>query len=92
MSIKTRGIIFITFFLNCIVIGLLVASLTTDHWIHSSPKRHNSTQADGQVHFGLFSGQKFLSVGYGIRPHTLDGMNCEMINGLKNILIIVLII
>lgn len=69
---------FATFFGNCLVVGLLVASLTTNYWVHSSAsKRHSnvtSREATGHLNFGLFSGYKELDVGFGTRPDTIDGM------------------
>ena len=72
MSIKTRGIVFATFFGSCLIVGLLLGSLTTENWIQSSAKRHNSTEADGKINFGLFSGSKELNVAYGWRHHRID--------------------
>lgn len=76
MSLRTRGLVFATFFGNCLVVGLLVASLTTDHWIQAQAKRHSNgtttAEADGRVNFGLFAGYKNLNVGYGTRPVTID--------------------
>lgn len=78
MSIQTRGLVFATFFGNCLVVGLLVASLTTNYWVQSSAaKRHSnvtSREATGHLNFGLFSGYKELDVGFGNRPDTIDGM------------------
>lgn len=71
MSIKTRGLVFATFFVNCIVVGLLIASLITEHWIEAEAKMPNSV-ATGTVHFGLFSGKKTLDRGIGARTTTLD--------------------
>lgn len=76
MSIKTRGLVFATFFGNCLVVGLLVASMTTDYWIQAQAKRNSTgttSAADGRVNFGLFSGYKNLNVGYGTRPLAIDG-------------------
>ncbi|XP_055585047.1 uncharacterized protein LOC129737903 [Uranotaenia lowii] len=72
MSLKTRGIVFATFFGSCLVVGLLVAALTTDNWVESGAKRINSTEAQGRIHFGLFSGQKHLNVAYGWRQHEVN--------------------
>lgn len=73
MNLKSRGLVFATFFGNCLVIGLLVAGLTTEHWIHASGKRPSVDKSDGKVTFGLLSGQKCLNVGYGDRIDTIDG-------------------
>lgn len=43
MSIRTRALVFSTFFGSCIAIGLLLVSLTTNHWVRASPKRLNSS-------------------------------------------------
>lgn len=79
MSFKTRGLVFATFFLNCIVVGLLVSSLTTNHWIEANAKvalannTGTSEKSNGQINFGLFSGNKSLNVGYGTRRNPIDG-------------------
>lgn len=76
MSIKTRGLVFATFFVNCIVVGLLIASLVTEHWIEAEAKNKNMENATGtvhgHVHFGLFSGIKDLNVGIGPRRSKID--------------------
>lgn len=77
----TRSLVFATFFGSCIVVGLLVAALTTDYWIISEAKRHtNGTitkEPAGKVNFGLFSGYKGLNIGYGVRPESIDGLFCS---------------
>ncbi|KAJ6646760.1 hypothetical protein Bhyg_01974 [Pseudolycoriella hygida] len=84
MSIKTRSLIFATFFGSVIVLGFLVAALTTDYWIYAEAKRHtNGTIAkepSGKVNFGLFMGYKDLNIGYGVRPeyiYVMDFMKSE---------------
>lgn len=72
MGIRSRGLVFVTFFGNCIVVGLLVASLTTDHWIIGHAKNKNSANANGTINFGLFSGKQVLNLGIGDRPNTFD--------------------
>lgn len=72
MSIKSRGLVFATFFVNCIVVGLLLASLITEHWIEADAKNPNMANATGTVHFGLFTGKKDLNVGIGPRPTRID--------------------
>lgn len=72
MSIKTRGLVFATFFGNCIVVGVLMATLTTDHWITADAKRYNSTNATGLINFGLFTGVQTLNVGIGNRTTKID--------------------
>lgn len=76
MSIRTRGLVFATFFGNCLVVGLLVASLTTNYWIQAEAKRNNNgtaTAGEGRINFGLFYGYKNLNVGYGDRLGNVDG-------------------
>lgn len=74
MSIKSRGLVFATFFVNCIVVGLLIASLITEHWIEADAKYKilDMANATGTVHFGLFTGKKDLNVGIGPRPTRID--------------------
>lgn len=75
MSIRSRGLVFATFFGNCLVVGLLIASLTTDHWIAGHAKveeSKNMTKANGTIHFGLFSGKQELDRGLGPRHETID--------------------
>lgn len=72
MSIKTRGLVFATFFVNCIVVGLLLASLLTEHWIVADAKKLYSSNATGTINFGLFSGRKELDVGLGARTFKID--------------------
>lgn len=72
MSIKTRGLVFATFFVNCFVVGLLLAAMITEHWIEAEAKIHNSANATGAIHFGLFSGTKELNVGIGMRSFKID--------------------
>lgn len=73
MSLKTRSLVFATFFGNCLVVGLLVASLTTENWINAEGKRTNSTQSSAKIKFGLFTGHKSINSGYGVRNNTIDG-------------------
>lgn len=61
MGIQSRGLVFATFFGNCIVVGLLVASLSTDHWIEGHAKHKLSTNANGTINFGLFTGRQVLN-------------------------------
>lgn len=72
MSLKTRGLVFATFFGSCLAVGLLLVSLTTNHWVRASAKRWNSTESNGDIYYGLFSGTKDLNVGYGLRPHSVN--------------------
>uniref|UniRef100_A0A0K8TNR9 Putative conserved plasma membrane protein n=1 Tax=Tabanus bromius TaxID=304241 RepID=A0A0K8TNR9_TABBR len=73
MNIKVRGLIFATFFGSCFVIGLLLASLTTEYWVVSQARRSNSTESksSGDIHYGLFTGTKNLNVGYGVRSKSV---------------------
>jgi len=71
MTIRTRALIFSTFFGSCIAIGLLLVSLTTNHWVRAYPRRRNSTDSKGEVNFGLFYGNKDLNYGFGTRSHPI---------------------
>lgn len=74
IDLKTRGLVFTTFFGSCIIIGLLVAALTTEYWIEAHAKNHKDPpNAEGKVRFGLFSGTKQLNYGYGWRHNTTNG-------------------
>lgn len=43
MSIKSRSLVFATFIGNCLIVGFLIASFTTEYWIEAEARRHNST-------------------------------------------------
>lgn len=84
MSLKTNGFIFATFLINCLVIGLLVASFVTDHWIVATVKRNSTAvnvtkESHGDINFGLFQGMKHLNPGVGIRSEAIDGEFHELI-------------
>lgn len=76
ISIKTAWLIFTTFVINCIVVGLLIASWTMDDWIEAEKTSHNLHNEKVYVHFGLLSSSNstniwrwlgsFLSTGSGI--------------------------
>lgn len=72
MSIKTRALVFSTFFGSCIAIGLLLVSLTTNYWVRASPKRYNTSESFGNVNYGLFFGNRDLNVGYGNRTDAVN--------------------
>lgn len=72
MSIKSRGLVHATFFGSCIVFGLLLYCLATDHWINSVAKNHKSVNATGSINFGLFTGKKNLDIAIGARPERID--------------------
>lgn len=73
MSMRTRALVFSTFFGSCLAIGLLLVSLTTNHWVRATPRRDASTQAKGEVNFGLFTGNHHLNLGFGVRSTQFDG-------------------
>lgn len=73
IDLKTRGLVFATFFGSCIIIGLLVAALTTEYWIESQAKVAKEEKAQGKIRFGLFSGSRSLNKGYGWRHNITDG-------------------
>jgi clarin len=65
-----RLLIFLTFFGNCLIIGLLLSALVTSSWITANIS-YISTNGDrskyGFVNFGLFNYEKTLNHGYGER-------------------------
>lgn len=65
--------VFLTFFVACMSMGLLVASLGTKHWVEARAKRiKNPLESDGKINFGLFDGKKELNVAYGWRTYEID--------------------
>lgn len=74
MNVFKRGMVFVTFFVACISMALLVASLGTKHWVNAKAKRmKNPLESDGKIHFGIFNGKKDLNVAYGWRSYDIDG-------------------
>lgn len=73
MSLRTRALVFSTFFGSCLAIGLLLTSMTTNHWVRAYPRRTNTTEAKGDVNFGLFYGNQNLNPGFGVRNNQVDG-------------------
>lgn len=73
MSMRTRALVFSTFFGSCLAIGLLLVSLTTNHWVRANPRRKSSSEAAGEVNFGLFYGSQQLNPGFGVRTNPVDG-------------------
>ncbi|KAH8293394.1 hypothetical protein KR054_000048, partial [Drosophila jambulina] len=72
MSMRTRALVFSTFFGSCLAIGLLLVSLTTNHWVRATTQRRNSTDANGEVNFGLFNGNHDLNFGVGVRSNPFN--------------------
>lgn len=72
MSLRTRALVFSTFFGSCLAIGFLLVSLTTNQWVRAFPRRGNSTNSKGEVNYGLFYGTKELNSGFGFRPHAVN--------------------
>lgn len=68
-----KVLIFLTFFLSCIITGLLLSALCTTSWIESRIKYLANGSASeqsskyGHVQFGLFNYVKVLNHGYGER-------------------------
>ncbi|ALC46050.1 CG1103 [Drosophila busckii] len=71
MSIRTRALVFSTFFGSCIAIGLLLTGMTTNHWIQAYPRKGNST-LKGEVNMGLFDSTHHLDSGFGVRSKQVD--------------------
>ncbi|XP_033247765.1 uncharacterized protein LOC117188292 [Drosophila miranda] len=72
MSMRTRALVFSTFFGSCLAIGLLLVSMTTKHWVRANPRRHTSSEAKGDVNFGLFYGNQHINLGFGVRTYPVD--------------------
>lgn len=75
MNLKRRALIFVTFFLSCLAIALLGASLGTKAWISASCHRDVDTvpnHSNGTVTFGLFEYQSILNVGLGDRVKNMQ--------------------
>lgn len=72
INLKSRAFVFATFFGSCIVIGLLLAALTTEYWIESHAKNAKHTNSTGHIRFGLFSGIKRLNMGIGMRENRTE--------------------
>lgn len=74
MNLNKRRLIFCTFIYSCAAIGLIGASLGTKRWVVASARRtSNTTESVGQVNLGLFHGDKYLNIGYGLRTYSVDG-------------------
>ncbi|XP_017057160.1 uncharacterized protein LOC108098608 [Drosophila ficusphila] len=72
MSMRTRALVFSTFFGSCLAIGLLLVSMTSNHWVRAQARRNSSAEAKGEVNFGLFYGTQHLNPGFGVRPYPVD--------------------
>ncbi|XP_055381446.1 uncharacterized protein LOC129612031 [Condylostylus longicornis] len=70
-NFKSRVLVFATFFGSLLAIGLLLVSLTTNHWVRSSAKRVSIPESHGEIYYGLFNGIKDLNVGYGLRTQSV---------------------
>jgi len=71
-TLKTRTLVFATFFGSLLTVGLLLVSLTTNHWVRSSVKRSGTPESHGEVYYGLFNGVKYLNVKYGLRTQSVN--------------------
>ena len=75
MNLYKRSLIFATFLLCCLSLALLVASMSTSHWVEALARRIQDAREDkilhtysnGHLAIGLFNGKKELNVGYGTR-------------------------
>lgn len=74
MNLNKRRLIFCTFVYSCAAICLVGAGLGTKRWVVASARRtSNTTESVGQVNLGLFHGDKYLNIGYGLRTYSVDG-------------------
>jgi clarin len=74
-----KVLIFLTFFVSCFIIGLLLSSLVTTAWIRSdvtylttNGSASERSSKYGFVQFGLFNYVKTLNHGYGERNHDIN--------------------
>lgn len=74
-----------SFLTCCAALALLLAALTTQHWIVGRAHRQtNSNLSDGRIQFGLFYGLKNLNVGYGWRSYEINGnSSCILYNSIQ---------
>ncbi|XP_037950112.1 uncharacterized protein LOC119681107 [Teleopsis dalmanni] len=72
MNIRTRALIFSTFFGSCVALGLLLVSLTTNHWVRATPRRSTAPESKGEVNYGLFYGNIDLDSGIGLRTTSVN--------------------
>jgi len=74
MNFKKRSLIFVTFFVSCLAISLLAASLGTEHWVEAECRRDGdfSDKSNGTVNFGLFHGSRHLNSGLGDRHYPMN--------------------
>lgn len=68
-----RGMTFVTFITCCASLALLLAALSTQHWIVARARRTTSSSSEGHLNLGLFYGRKNLNVAYGWRPSDING-------------------
>ncbi|OXA45697.1 uncharacterized protein LOC110856860 [Folsomia candida] len=73
-----RGMTFVTFITCCASLALLLAALSTQHWIVARARRTTSSSSEGHLNLGLFYGRKNLNVAYGWRPSDINVI--EMLN------------
>jgi len=72
MNLKERSIIFFTFLVTCLALGLLAGGMGTQYWVVSRAERPANNKSEGFVHFGLFAGTRRMNTGYGERVNHMD--------------------
>jgi hypothetical protein len=72
MTFRERSVIFLTFLLACLGLGLLAGGLGTRYWVVAQAERESYNKSSGFIHFGLFEGVKRLDFGYGARARPMD--------------------
>ena len=72
MNLKERSIIFFTFLVTCLALGLLAGGMGTQYWGVSRAERPANNKSEGFVHFGLFEGTRRMNTGYGERVNHMD--------------------
>ena len=76
VSLRERSVIFTTFLLACLGLGLLASGLGSSYWLEANLEFAKVNKTDsassGYTHFGLFRGYKCLNRGYGDREKNLN--------------------
>lgn len=83
MDKRKRDYVLATLFFIYAAIACLFASLVTDYWVEGRPEirgaNATSNKTDGQVNFGLFSGNRNLNAGIGDRIEIITGKKIDFI-------------
>ncbi|CAH1784644.1 unnamed protein product [Owenia fusiformis] len=95
---KKKVYIFVTMIISFVAVGLISAALATEYWIVAWPERDvnqttkdlarnisgDGTKFNGNVHLGLFTGQKRIDYGFGERTSDVQVLDAIKDHGLMN--------